>query len=208
KIVSHDLRSPLNVAEGYLELEVASDARNRESQHLVKAKHAIERSQTLIEDLLTLAQAGEQLDELESMRLVEVAKGCWRTVETAAATLTVDATHPNSQTQTPAIKIEADRSRLKQLLENLYRNAVEHGGDDLTVSVGICEDGFYVADTGRGIPESERKDIFEVGYSTDEVGTGFGLRIVKQVADAHGWDIDVTGSEQGGRGSNSVAFDL
>jgi PAS domain S-box-containing protein len=200
KIVSHELRSPLSVAEGYLELAVARDARSRESEHLVKAHNAIERSQALIEDLLTLAQAGEQLDELASIRLADVAEGCWETVETAAATLTVDATHPNSQTQTqpPTIKIEADRSRLKQLFENLYRNAVEHGGDDVTVSVGICEDGFDVADTGSGIPESERDEIFEAGYSTNEGGTGFGLRIVKQVADAHGWDIHVTDSEQGG----------
>ena len=204
KIVSHELRSPLSVAEGYLELAVARDARSRESEHLVKAHNAIERSQALIEDLLTLAQAGEQLDELASIRLTDVAKGCWETVETAAATLTVDATHPNSQTQTqtqtqpPTIKIEADRSRLKQLFENLYRNAVEHGGDDVTVSVGICEDGFDVADTGSGIPESERDEIFEAGYSTNKEGTGFGLRIVKQVADAHGWDIHVTDSEQGG----------
>jgi signal transduction histidine kinase len=60
------------------------------------------------------------------------------------------------------------------------------------------DDGFYVADTGPGIPESERADIFEAGYSTNDGGTGFGLRIVEQIAGAHGWEITVTESEQGG----------
>ncbi len=76
------------------------------------------------------------------------------------------------------------------------RNAVEHGGEDVTVTVGELDDGFYVEDDGPGIPENARDNVFDVGYSTTEDGTGFGLSIVKQVADAHGWTIRVTdGSE-------------
>jgi signal transduction histidine kinase len=66
------------------------------------------------------------------------------------------------------------------------------------VSVERLDDGFYVADTGPGIPESDREQIFEAGYSTNEGGTGFGLRIVEQIADAHGWEVTVTESEHGG----------
>ena len=87
--------------------------------------------------------------------------------------------HPRTRT------IEADRSRLKQLFENLYRNAVEHGGDDVIVSIDIYEDGFNVADTGSDIPESTHEKILEAGYSTSEERTGFGLRIAKQVTEAH-----------------------
>ncbi|MFC7057160.1 sensor histidine kinase [Halovenus salina] len=94
--------------------------------------------------------------------------------------------------------ISADRSRLQQLLENLFANAVEHGGKDVTVRVGDLKEGFYVADDGVGIPEGEREDIFEAGYSTAEEGTGFGLRIAKQIVDAHGWDIRVTDSDDDG----------
>ena len=75
---------------------------------------------------------------------------------------------------------------------------MEHGGDDVTVSVRTIDDGFYVADTGPGIPEGDREEIFEAGYSTNDEGTGFGLRIVEQVADAHGWEVAVIESEQGG----------
>jgi PAS domain S-box-containing protein len=183
-IISHDLQSPLSVAEGHLELAEETS----ESEHLTKASDALKRSQALIDDLLTLAQQGDQVDETEPVDLAEVAENSWQTTETQRATLETSRLH----------SIEADRSRLQQLFENLYRNAVEHGGEEITVQVGRMSDGFYVADTGSGIPETEREEIFESGYSTNADGTGFGLRIVEQIADAHGWEITVTESEQGG----------
>jgi signal transduction histidine kinase len=142
----------------------------------------------LIEDILTLAREGDRVNELEDVDLGEVCEACWQHVETAEATLetTTDKT------------IRADRSRLQQLIENLVRNAVEHGRDDVTVTIGDLETGFYIADDGTGIPADERESVFDAGYSTADDGTGFGLSIVKQVADAHGWDITLTESEAGG----------
>jgi signal transduction histidine kinase len=183
-IVSHDLRNPLAVAEGRLELAGAGE----KNGHLAKAVDAIERSQALIDDLLTLAREGDQADEVESVDLGEVAKKSWQTTETAQATLNVEV---------PAT-VKGDRGRIRQLFENLYWNAVQHGGDDITVRVGAMEDGFYVADTGSGVPENARDEIFEAGYSTADDGTGFGLRIVEQIAEAHGWEVSVTESKNGG----------
>ncbi|SDG09413.1 PAS domain S-box-containing protein [Halorubrum xinjiangense] len=184
KLVSHDLRNPLSVAEGHLGLVQVAEGR----EHLDTAINAIERSQALIDDLLTLAQEGAQQSEIETIDLAEAAKSSWETVETPQASL--------SARELP--KIKADRSRLQQLLENLYRNSIEHGGEAVTVSVGATDSGFYVADNGVGIPESKRTEIFEAGYSTSADGTGFGLQIVEQVAKAHGWVIAVSESEQGG----------
>jgi signal transduction histidine kinase len=183
-IVSHDLRSPLSVAEGHLELA----GETADEEHFAKARDAIRRSQDLIDDLLTLAREGEQIDEVTSIDFGEVARESWDTVETAQATLSVDG---------PAV-IEADRCRVQQLLENLYRNAIEHGGEDITVHIGGLSNGFYVADTGRGIPEDSRGDIFDAGFSTADDGTGFGLQIMEQIVKAHGWEISATESEQGG----------
>ena len=183
-IVSHDLRNPLRVADGRLELirdECTSD-------HIDDVAQALDRMDALIEDLLTLAREGNQVDETEEIELANVVKNSWQTVNTRQATLNVD----TSQV------IKADQSRLQQLFENLYRNAIERASNDVTVSVGAIDDGFYVADTGPGIPESDREDVFEAGYSTNEDGTGFGLRIVEQIADAHGWEIVVTESEESG----------
>jgi PAS domain S-box-containing protein len=183
-IVSHDLRSPLTVAEGSLELAQETC----ESDHLAQAAEAVDRSQELIDNLLTLAQQGESVAEVQPVALADIVKRSWQTVDTERATLDAAASQV----------IEADRSRLQELFENLYRNAVEHGGDDVIVSVSAMDDGFYVADSGSGIPASDREEVFEVGYSTNEDGTGFGLRIVEQIADAHGWEVTVGESEHGG----------
>jgi signal transduction histidine kinase len=71
-------------------------------------------------------------------------------------------------------------------------------GDAVTITVGPLPDGFYVADDGPGISESERERIFDAGYSTGSDGTGLGLAIVRDVIDAHGWSIRVDESEAGG----------
>jgi signal transduction histidine kinase len=94
----------------------------------------------------------------------------------------------------------ADRSRLQQLFENLFSNSVAHAGVDVTVRVGLLDgrDGFYVEDDGPGIPETERSTVFEMGYTTDTDGTGFGLAICNQIADAHGWNFGVTEGRWGG----------
>jgi signal transduction histidine kinase len=97
-----------------------------------------------------------------------------------------------------SVEIKADDDRLRQLLENLLRNAIEHGGRDVTVTVGTLDNGMYIEDTGPGIPEEQREDVFAAGYSSGENGTGFGLSIVKQIVNAHGWNVTVTESADGG----------
>ena len=94
--------------------------------------------------------------------------------------------------------VESDRSRLTELFENLCRNAIEHGGEGVTVTVGATQAGFFIADDGPGIPDGERRAVFESGYSTTADGTGFGLAIVSRIAEAHGWTVTATESESGG----------
>jgi len=113
---------------------------------------------------------------------------CWATVETEGATVSVAG----------EVTVRADRSRLRQLLANLFRNAVKHAGDDAVVTVGPLEGGFYVADDGPGIPEGEREDVFAAGYTTSDTGTGFGLSIVQDIATAHDWTVAVAESDAGG----------
>jgi PAS domain S-box-containing protein len=183
-IVSHDLRNPLNVVGNSLTLA----AETGEDEHFERCRRSVERMEQLIEDLLTLGRAGERISDTEPVTLPAVVYGCWGTVPTDEATLVVDA----------EATFRADESRLRQLLENLVRNALEHAGPDVTITVGDLKDGFYVADDGPGIPDAEREQVFEAGYSTDEDGTGFGLNIVEKIATAHGWEVAVTDSEDGG----------
>jgi signal transduction histidine kinase len=111
-------------------------------------------------------------------------------VETGGAELTI---HDD-------LTFEAAPDRVSRLFENLVRNAIEHGGPDVTVTVGVLDDrgGIYVADNGIGIPPEERENVFTAGYTTSETGTGLGLAIVGEIASAHGWAIRVTESAAGG----------
>jgi signal transduction histidine kinase len=68
----------------------------------------------------------------------------------------------------------------------------------VTVTVGDLENGFYIEDDGPGIPKAEREAVFDPGHSTSEEGTGFGLAIVREIANAHGWSVRVTGGAAGG----------
>ena len=204
-IVSHDLRNPLSVAQGRLELA----REERDSAHLDAVADAHERMGTLIDDLLTLARDGEGSEETERVSLREFVETCWEGVETGAASLQIETDRA----------IRADRSRLRQLFENLLRNSVEHGptgsraepgdsvehaGEGVTVTVGDLDNGFYVADDGPGIPESDREKVFETGYSTSADGTGFGLEIVASVAAAHGWDVRVADAADAANGANGT----
>ena len=183
-IVSHDLRNPLNVARGYLELaeEMGDD------EHFERADTALERMHDIIESVLALARQGRSLDETVAVSLSAAAGEAWRNVETAEATLDVagDAT------------LDVDPSRFGSLLENLFGNAVEHGGPTATVTVGATDDGFYVADDGPGVPREHRDAVFKSGETHSEDGTGFGLAIVKGIAEAHGWSVAITDAEGGG----------
>jgi len=183
-MISHDLRNPLNVAAGRVELLRAQ----QENEHLAATERALERMETLIEDMLALARQGQPVEETESVSLAAIADDSWSVVDTGATTLDIESDR----------QFQADATRVQQLLENLFRNSVEHGGDDVTITVGALEDGFYVADDGPGIPEKERSQVFDSGYSTNDEGTGFGLAIVREIVAGHGWEITVTESEDGG----------
>lgn len=152
-IVSHDLRNPLSVADGRLTLlENECD-----SDHVEAIQDAHDRMATLIDELLTLAREGESVTDPEALDLGRLVSECWATVETGDAELSVsiDGTY----------RILADETRLKQLFENLFRNAIDHAGPEVRVTLGDIDGGFYLADDGPGIPDSERDAVFEAGYT-------------------------------------------
>ncbi|WP_123622702.1 GAF domain-containing protein [Halorubrum sp. CSM-61] len=185
-LVSHDLRNPLNVAAGRLELAQAIVDDGDALDELDRIADAHERMEELIDDLLALAHQGRTVDELETVSLSDAAERAWRTVDTEGATLDPPET---------SLTVEADPERLRTLLENLFTNSVEHGtdpapdSDGVTVGVGALPAGFYVADDGAGF-DVDSETAFEYGTSTDPRGTGFGLAIVREIAAAHGWAID------------------
>ncbi len=185
-VVSHDLQNPLHTAQGHLELL----REECNSPRIDTIERAHDRMSTIIEDTLALARVGQEIDDMEPVELAVAVRTSWEMIEASDATVELGET----------ATVNADRTRLQRLFENLFCNAVEHGGTDVTIRVGMLEDdtGFYVEDDGPGIPDSERGDVFEAGYSTAAENSGFGLRIVEQIVDGHGWDITVTESAAGG----------
>jgi len=183
-VVSHDLRNPLNIATGRLELATEEC----DSAYLDGVKRALNRMEALIDDLLMLARQGKEVTDAQPVDLAAMVNGCWENVETNQAKLTTNVDRD----------ILADRSRLKQVFENLFRNAVEHAGTDVTVAIGGLNEGFYIEDDGPGIPSDKHDGVFEAGYSQSADGTGFGLSIVEQIVDAHDWQIRVTNGVDGG----------
>lgn len=185
-VLSHDLRNPLTVARGWTEM--LEDDVEDPGEAIERIKGAHDRMDAIIEDVLTLARNGEPVTEPETVALRSAATTAWETCSTADASLSVRTERT----------VQADPTRLRRLLENLFSNAVRHGGTTVSVLVGDSNRGFYVADDGPGIPESEREKVFRSGVSGHEDGTGFGLAIVATIAEAHGWTVTVSESDQGG----------
>jgi PAS domain S-box-containing protein len=185
-VVSHDLRNPLNSLG--LSLELAAET--GEDAHFRRCERSIDRMRRLVDDLLTLARQGESATEMVPVDVGSLVADCWESVDTREASLAVETTSA----------VRADEMQLRQLFENLFRNAIEHGGEGVSVRVGDldCGTGFYVADDGPGIPAGERETVLGRGYSTGDGGTGLGLAIVGRVAEAHGGEVTVTESAAGG----------
>jgi signal transduction histidine kinase len=182
--VSHDLRNPLNVAMGRAEL--AAD--ECESSHLETVVRALDRMDDLIDDSLSLARQGTVVGDTSAVELETMARECWQNATVGAATLVVE--------ETAAIYADADR--VPQVFENLFRNAVVHGGETVTVRVGCTPEGLYVADDGAGMTAEVKDHLFETGYTTRDEGRGYGLAIVERICEAHGWTVDVSESDAGG----------
>lgn len=190
-IVSHDLRNPVNVAEGYLDQVAAEVDTEAGEAHVEEVRESHDRIGEIIENVLILAREGAVVEDPDPVALASLARDAWDGVDTQDATL--DCRLDES------VVVHADRPSLLRALENLVRNAVEHGGTAVTVRVGCLDDGsgFYVEDSGEGLPETG-DHVFEQGYSTSADGTGFGLSVVADVVAAHDWTVEATNGTDGG----------
>ncbi|WP_318567428.1 PAS domain S-box protein [Salinigranum marinum] len=112
-ILAHDLETPLVTLEGRLELA----AETGDTTHVVAARESLDRVRTLVDDLATVMREGSVVSDVRDVDLAEVARTLWTSIDTAEATLQVEAVGP----------IRADERALTRLLQNLFRNSVEHG---------------------------------------------------------------------------------
>jgi two-component system, OmpR family, sensor kinase len=192
KDASHELRGPIMVCRGHLELLGDDPEERRETLTLVMDE--LERMGRIVKGLELLAEA-EQPDFLRSERI---------DLELFTHDLTAKASAVASRRwvldDTPEGNLVADRQRLTEAVMNLALNAVQHTRADDTIASGasVTEDEarLWVRDTGSGISVADQAHIFDpFTRGTDAQqryrGGGLGLAIVKAIADAHGGQVEL-----------------
>jgi len=187
-MVSHDIRNPLSVAVG--RLEVARET--GEAEHYDAVERALDRIDALVADIITVMRQGEPATDLDPVALADISRDVWENYAVDGAGLRVST----------GASVYADPGRLRLLLEQLFENAIEHGREGteaITITVGDLpdENGFFVADDGTGMPADQRDRILQPGLSGSDTST-LGLPLVATIADAHNWTIRLAESEAGG----------
>lgn len=198
--VSHDLKQPLSVMNGYIELMLMQQAVTQQGMNSVSMiRKAMQNMRQLIDDLLDLAkiESGIRLD-LQPLRIDQIIQECTEQVKPAAQSKAMTIVQQLAE-DLPAVM--GDRSRLRQVLVNLIGNGVKYTPAEgwVKVSAEVRGNSIRIAiqDNGMGISPEDQIHIFERFYrvrrpETDGIeGTGLGLAIVKSLVEAHKGQIGV-----------------
>jgi two-component system, OmpR family, phosphate regulon sensor histidine kinase PhoR len=207
--VSHELKTPIFNAQGYIETVLESEMDDKEfiRQYLEKANSNIERLEMIVNDLLEISkfETGRIQLEKEAFDLVKLIKRVFfqyqHIAEQQHITLTV---HGEENT----FFVYADRKRIMQVMENLISNSIKYGreGGKTDVYFHDLDEQFLieVTDNGPGIAPEHLPRLFERFYRADKSrnrkigGTGLGLSIVKNIIEAHEQTIDVRSEPEKG----------
>lgn len=198
--VSHELKTPLTVIRGYAETLLDDDMKRADQLEFLEVIHKnAQRLQRIVEDLLDLSrlQSGGWSPDLQSVEVAALADEVWLSCEPAATRARVSF----SVTGGPAF-VRADPGGLRQVLSNVYDNALRYTGGNGRIETRIrCEGdqvSIEIADNGAGIPAASLPRIFERFYRVDtarsraEGGTGLGLSIVKHLMERMQGSVSAT----------------
>lgn len=185
-MLAHEIRNPVTIGQIYsqqLPDEVAPEA----VDYVVEA---FDRIEDMVDVMLVLTRGRKAVGGGNSVQLDEVVQEVWADMDAPDASLEVAIDYT----------IQADETYIRHLFRNLFENAVEHGGVDVTITVGELSTGLYVADDGQGIAADDWETVFDAGYTTaaSQGGTGLGLAFVRELAEVYEWTCSVTESATGG----------
>jgi signal transduction histidine kinase len=208
-LVSHELRTPLTSIRGYIELllddaETPNDEQRRRYLEIVDRNS--ERLLELVSDLLFLAQieAGKLGIERGQVDLSKIVDECIETSSPVADARGIELVAKVDRVS----RLQGDRARLAQVLDNLVSNALKFTENGGRVEVRLsAEDGLAlleVEDDGVGIPIEEQEHLFERFFRSSTAtenaipGTGLGLTITKAIVERHGGRIEVDSAAHAG----------
>lgn len=181
-VAAHEFRNELQITHGRLDrLDADPDA-------IAVIVDSLDRLESIVDTVVDLSTTDSRLTEQKPVWLSRLSREIWDTLAETQATLEIAAD----------ARVVADQESASLLLQNLFQNAIEHAGPDVTITVGATDEGFYVADDGPGLAVEPPERVFDAGFTTDEENTGLGLYVVQMVADDHDWTVTVSDSEGGG----------
>ncbi len=206
---SHELRGPLTVIRGNLDLlkRNLSEEDHRESLRAIEGEMV--RMVKIVDDLLLLAEvASGQLEQQEMVALKDVVFEEVQRAQPLAGNRKIVIGRQED------LMIRGDTQRLKQLLGNLVDNAMRYTPEGGTISLSLFRGGEWacleVTDTGVGVAPEHLPHIFDRFYRVDKArsrvsgGTGLGLAIVKGIAEQHRGKVTV--SSEPGKGSTFTVW--
>jgi two-component system sensor histidine kinase BaeS len=199
--VAHELRNPLAVVLGQLE-EMRDGYMPADPEALATLHDETLRLARVVDDLGNLAEA--ELPQLLRSAPINLATVATQAAEARRAAF--EAAGIGLQVVADHAPTLGDPDRLGQVAANLLENCVRYcrAGDRCTLRTGTDADEVFLMcdDSGPGIPESERAQVFERRYrgsnAADTPGSGIGLAVVRGLVDAHHGDVAVTSSPDGG----------
>lgn len=202
---SHELRTPLASIRGYAELYRMGAARSEVDQQkaMTRIEAEAKRMGVLVDDLLALARMDEEREFVrEAVDLSELAREAVDAARAAAPD------RPIALAVTGPVSVEGDPGRLRQVVDNLVRNALTHtpAGTpvDLRVARGEERAQLEVRDHGHGLPPGDPAALFERfwraegGRKQGKAGAGLGLAIVAGIVEAHGGEVTADAAPGGG----------
>ncbi|MEH6467502.1 MAG: PAS domain-containing protein [Porticoccus sp.] len=205
--MSHELRTPMNAILGFgnlMDMDQTLSEEHKDNTHeILNAGHHL---LSLINDVLDLAkvEAGHIELSLEPLEILPLIKESLVMVESTSHDQNINLSHSELQD----IVINADKTRLKQVMINLLTNAIKYNKPGGSIHIKAIHKGnnrvrILVEDTGRGISKEKLEELFipfnRLGANTTEIeGTGIGLTITKHLVEMMGGNIGVEENPKGG----------
>lgn len=203
--VSHDLRTPLTMIKSYAEMirDLSGNNPEKRDQHLQVIIDETDRLNSLVGDLLSISrmQSGKMVLERSNFNLTQAAESIINTYKI----MEIEEGYKLNFNCKVNFIVNGDEEKIKQVISNLFTNAIKFAGKDKTVNVTLKRRGKFVLckieDHGVGIAKEEQDHVWERYYRASSnmarpaEGSGLGLSIVKEILTLHKADFGVDSTE-------------